>query len=95
MQRQPIDRLKANRRRLELTRRRPEITMRRLSANGLGLRASRREIGRTQQLTRPLALQLRELLRQQLFELQALPGRVAVVLQRGQRYVWRGVMQKQ
>ena len=41
-----------------------------------------------------LCLVLRELLRQQLLGLQALPGRVAVVFQGGQRHIRRGVMQK-
>ena len=39
-------------------------------------------------------VQLRDLLRQQLFGLEPLPGRVAVVLQRGQRHVGLGLVQK-
>ncbi len=58
---------------------------------GCGPRAQR---GRAQPGTLALGSQLRQLLRQQLLGLQALPGGVAVVLQRGQCHVGCGVMQK-
>ena len=55
---------------------------------------NRREAGRTQQVARTFALQLRYLLRQQLLKLEPLPCRVAVIFQRGQRHIRRGMMQK-
>jgi hypothetical protein len=45
-------------------------------------------------IARAPRLQLRQLLRQQLLGLQALPGRVAVVFQLGQRHLGRRVVQK-
>ena len=52
------------------------------------------QLGRPQQIARSFALQLRQLLRQQLFGLEALPGRVAVVVQLRQRDIRRRVVQK-
>ena len=49
---------------------------------------------RAQEVTLAFGLQLRQLLRQQLLGLQALPGRMAVVFQRGQRHIGRRMMQK-
>ena len=59
-----------------------------------GLRAARSQHGGAQERARALGLQLRQLLRQQFLGLEPLPGRMAVILQCGQRNVWRGVMQK-
>ena len=53
-----------------------------------------RQHGRPQAVALAPRHQLRQLLRQQLLGLQPLPGRVAVVFQRGQGYVGRGVVQK-
>ena len=50
--------------------------------------------GRAQMLARPARFQLRQLLRQQLLGLQALPGGVAVVFQLGQRHIVRRLVQK-
>ena len=59
-----------------------------------GLWAARSQHGGAQARALALGLQLRQLLRQQLLGLEPLPGRMAVILQRGQRNVWRRVMQK-
>ena len=49
---------------------------------------------RTHGGTHAPGLQLRQLLSQQLLGLEALPGRVAVILQGGQHHIGRGMMQK-
>ncbi len=53
-----------------------------------------RQHGRAQVLARAPRPQLRQLLRQQLLGLQALPGGVAVVFQLGERRIGRRVVQK-
>ena len=52
------------------------------------------QYGRTQHVACAARLLLRQLLGQQLLGLQALPRGVAVVFQRGQRHIGRGVVQK-
>ena len=53
-----------------------------------------RERRRALQFALALGLQLRQLLRQQFLELQALPGRVAAVFERGQAHAGRRVVQE-
>ena len=62
----------------------------------IGQAGTDRRLKRRRPLGCPLAprLQLRQLLRQQFLGLEPLPGRVAVVLERGDRHIGRRVVQK-